>query len=258
MHSSINPLLFYTHLKQISKEKDDITVFSFYSEFNEYDNHQSAGESTWINPADAPKVDTTNLYAFIETMDEYHSKKQLSTELYNRLCIVSQNIFNPTYKNKKYQLAFLTWIENQNLFLFKYLEVPNIKQLVVKSNELCSTSNNILNIYTNQLKEDDSVEYDPNKVISTNAVYNMKFINDLVYSMRISLPNTRVTNMYDLYSLDDNTFCSATSKWNQFVKKYFNNKLQDKSQIIISNESLQSDLKDANIPAISLPLNYFM
>lgn len=86
----------------------------------------------------------------------------------------------------------------------------------------------------------------------------MKFIRDLVYSLGISLPNSIVINMYDLYSLDDNTFPSATSEWNRFIKKYFNNKLQDKTQIIISNEPLQSELKNTNIPAISLPLNYFI
>lgn len=255
MYNPNNPLSLYHYIEEIFKNNEDIITFSQFFKINEYNEKQLTSESLWSEESIGHMVDNISVSSFVKEMRKLWELENQSTELPEHIHTKYKNLFTPEYENTKYQLAFLTWDEEKNWIILDYFELPDFKNLSTSINEVKLPKNNVLNIYTNlyaklhtdQFTNIEDLRYGKSKTILNNDTYNIHFIESLIYAMRQPYTNIQLKDIYD-----------STSKWNRFIKKYFSNELQDKAQIIISDESLQSELKDANIPAISLPLNYFM
>lgn len=256
-----NPLSLYNHLEKIFKNNEDITTFSQFFKINKYNENQSTSERLWIEETNK-YLNNVSLSSFVKDMRKIWELEDPSTELSELMRTKYRNIFSPEYENTKYQLASLRWDSKNNRIILDYFELPDLENLITKINNINPPKNNVLNIYTNaytdELPNIEELEHEQNKTILNNGKYDINFMTHLIYRIRIALSSHTAIDMYDLCILNDTMILNETSKWNRFIKTYFNNEAQDKTQIIISDAPLQSELKDANIPAISLPLNYFI
>lgn len=254
----------YQHIEQIFKNNKNITTFSQFFKINKYNEKQSTSESLWIEGSNEHLLDNVSISSFVKDMSKIWKLEDPSSELSERIHTKYKNIFSTEYENTKYQLASLRWDAKNNWIILDYFELPDLKNVITKINKTITPKNNVLNIYTNtyadQLTNIKNVDlrYKQDENILNNVKHNTNLMTHLFNSLRIRLFNSTVIDMFDLYNLDDTKLGSATSKWNRFIKTYSSNEMQDKTQIIISDLPLQSELKDANIPAISLPLNYFI